>query len=330
MIMKERTFQPTLIDFDQSLKGICFLLTGVLLFSLQDVFIKWISNGYPVHEILFVRSLTAIGPILLIAGVEGGLQLLSPRHLPLHLLRAGLIFVAYTSYYLAMAALPLAETVSLFFTAPLFITLLSIHTLGEKVGWTIWIALIAGFFGVLCIARPGSGILDPAALLPLLSAVSYAFLVILTRRLGREASGASLAFYPTLVFLLVTGCIGLIWGWSGLGDPTHPSLQFLTRAWSIPDLRDLALMIACGLIAAMGFYCLFQAYRLARTSTVTPFEYAYVPLGCLWGAVFWQEVPSIWSVVGMIFIVVSGIHLAIGHRLMKRSRVGGSWTRPGV
>ena len=328
--MKETTCDPAWIDFDQSLKGIGFLLTGVMLFSLQDVCIKWISTGYPVHEILFIRSLAAIGPILLIAGMEGGLQLLRPRHLSLHLLRAGLIFVGYTSYYLAMAALPLAETVSLFFTAPLFITLLSIPALGEKIGWSVWIALSAGFFGVLLIARPGSNLLDPAALLPLLSAVSYAFLVILTRRLGRVASGASLAFYPTLFFLAVTGCIGLIWGWSGLGDPVHPSLQFLTRAWNTPSPRDLALMIACGLIAALGFYCLFQAYRLARTSTVTPFEYTAVPLGCLWGAVFWQEMPSVLSFVGMICIVVSGIHLAIGHRLVKRNKVGGGWTRPGA
>lgn len=328
--MNQTTLESVAQDFDQSRKGICYLLGGVLIFSFQDVCIKWISGGYPVHEILFVRSLAAVIPILIIACLEGGLQLLRPRYLWLHILRAGLIFVAYTSYYLAIAALPLAKTVSLFFTAPLFITLLSMPTLGEKASWQVWIALIAGFLGVICVARPGSGILNLAALLPLLSAVSYAFLVILTRRLGRVASGASLAFYPTLFFLVVTGLIGLFWGSTGLGTAEHPSLQFLIRDWNIPNSRDFALMVACGLIAALGFFCLFQAYRLARTSTVTPFEYMYVPLGCLWGALFWHEIPSTWSVLGMTLIVSSGIDLAIGQGLVKRSRVGGSWTRPGA
>lgn len=301
------------------LGGIAALLGGAVIFSLQDVIIKSISGGYPVHEIVLIRSVAALLPILLLAHIDGGLGALRTRRLGFHLLRSLALFATYTGFYLALAALPLAETVTLFFASPLFITILSGLVLKEPVDTGAKIAVVAGFIGVVVMFDPGAGMLDPAALLALFSALSYAAMAIATRRLGRSEKGPSLAFYPTLVYLALTLFIGVIFGDGGLAVDHHPSLRFLTDGWRPPARGDLALMLLLGPMSALGFYCLSQAYRLAPPAHVAPLEYIAVPLGVLWGFLFWQEIPGGRSFLAMALIVGSGLFiLGRGYRPGRR------------
>ena len=171
-------------SYDSPIKSIYFLIAGVTVFSLQDVIIKWISGKYPVNEIVLIRSCFAIIPILFIAHLEGGVHLLRTNNLLGHSSRSFFMFGAYICFYLSLAALPLAETVSLFFSAPIFITILSATFLGEKVEIRSWLAVLVGFLGVIIMLRPGSKIIDAAALLALLTAFLYAIASIITRRLS--------------------------------------------------------------------------------------------------------------------------------------------------
>jgi S-adenosylmethionine uptake transporter len=296
-------------SFDSPLKGASYLTAGVFIFSFQDVIIKWISDKYPVHEIVLIRSCFAIIPILFIAHLEGGLHLLRTNHFVRHTIRSFLFFGAYICFYLSLAALPLAETVTLFFSAPIFITILSVTSLGEKVEFRSWMAVLVGFFGVIIMLRPGSQMLDPAAFLALFTAFLYAIASIITRRLGKTESGVSMAFYPTVMYIVFSTILSIALHSIAVTQKSHPSLAFLFREWQLPSHGDLFLLIIIGLISAGGFYCLSQAYRLANPSTIAPFEYIYVPLSIVWGYVFWKDILELQTVIGMVLIVGSGLYI---------------------
>ena len=150
--------------YDSPTKSILYLVAGVFVFSIQDVIIKWLSGKYPVNEIVVIRSCIAVIPILFIAHIDGGLHLLRTKHYFAHIIRCFFMFGAYISFYLSLAALPLAETVSIFFSTPIFITIFSVIALGEKVEISGWIAVVVGFIGVTIMLRPGSNMFEPAAL----------------------------------------------------------------------------------------------------------------------------------------------------------------------
>lgn len=308
-------------SYDKPLKGVCFLIAGVFVFSLQDVIIKWISGKYPVHEIVLIRSLFAIVPILFIAYLEGGLNLLRTNHYAGHIIRSIFLFGAYTCFYLSLATLPLAETVSLFFSAPIFITILSVAFLGEKVEFRSWIAVLAGFCGVIIMLMPGSKTLEPAAVLAILTAVLYAIASILTRKLGRTENGVSMAFYGTVMYIIFSTVIGIALNSITVAHNPHSSFAFLFREWQLPARGDLFVFFILGLIAAMGFYSLSQAYRLAQPSTIAPFEYIAVPLGVIWGYLFWKDMLEPRSVAGMLLIVGSGLYIFGSRKFLTSKNV---------
>jgi drug/metabolite transporter (DMT)-like permease len=294
---------------DSPLKGIGFLIAGVFVFSLQDVIIKWISGSYPVHQIVFIRSIFAVIPILFIAHFEGGFHILRTHHHVLHIIRSLLMFFAYICFYLSLAVLPLAETVSLFFASPLFITILAVIVLNEKVGLGGWIAVLIGFCGVIVMLKPGVKMINPAGLLALLAAFFYATGSIITRRLGKTESGLSLAFYPIILYLVFSTIVAITLNYSSISKNSDPNLAFLIREWQFPSQVDLFLLVFTGMIAAAGFYFLSQAYRLAQPSTIAPFEYIAVPLSVVWGYVVWKDILEPQSIIGLVLIVGSGLYI---------------------
>src|SRR5262245_37418464 len=178
---------------DLPFRGIACVVGGVTVFSVQDVVIKILSARYPVFEIVCVRSLVALLPLIGFA-LPGGLVGLRMRKPALHLIRGVFMFASYGCYYLALAALSLAETVSLTYSAPLFMTALSMPLLGEAVGVRRWCAVLVGFAGVLVIAEPEGASASLAAALAVGAAGTYAIAALLTRRLGTTDSAEAMAF----------------------------------------------------------------------------------------------------------------------------------------
>lgn len=308
-------------SYDSPLKGILYAIAGVFVFSLHDVIVKWISSEYPVHEIILIRSCFAIIPILIIAHLEGGLHLLRTSRFGAHFIRSFIFFGAYICFYLSLAALSLAETISLFYSGPIFITILSVSFLNEKVEFRSWIAILVGFFGVIMMLRPGSGMIDPAGLLALLSAFLYAIVSIITRKLGRTENGVSLAFYTTVMYIIYAPIFNLALDLISVNQKSHPSLAFLFREWKIPSQDDLFLFIMLGLFAAVGLYFLSQAYRLGQPSTVAPFEYIFVPLSVIWGYVFWKDILELHSMIGMALIIGSGLYIFRSKKILTGKSV---------
>ena len=292
---------------DRTGRGILLLVGGIFIFSIQDVIVRTVSGTYPVLEFVFIRSVFSVLPVLALAVIDGGLPALRVRRPWLHLLRGILMLAAYTTYFLAVASAPLATVVAIFFSAPLILTAFS--------------ALIL---------QPANGIaFAPGALIAVVSAVFYALSMIIARRLGKVDSGVSMVTTQTMVYLLLSGLAGLTMQGFEVAPDAYPAIAFLLRPWvMMPTMFDLGLMAACGLIAAAGFFGLTQAYRLAPTSVVAPFEYTGMIWGIVWGFTFWQEVPGVPTWAGIAVIVGAGLYVLRREAVRGRPLASGRQLRP--
>lgn len=287
--------------------GILFLIAGIAVFAVQDLILKLLSGTYPLHQAMVLRSLTAVPFLLILVQLNGGLATLVTPGLRRMIGRGFMMFVAYTSYYLALAALPLATTVALYFAAPLFITLLSVLILKEKVGLPRWLSVVAGFVGVIIMVRPGSDLFDWAALLAILSGLTYGVSMVSARRMGTTETAAALAFWGNAVFLFCALILSGIFGSGDFAGTGHKSIAFMTRGWVLPTGFDTLLMMACGVIAAAGLTLLTQAYRISQSNVVAPFEYTALIWGVIYGWIFWFDWPDSTGWIGIAIIVGSGL-----------------------
>lgn len=288
-------------------KGIACLVTAVALLTVSDSIIKLLSSNYALHEIMLIRALFAMIVVFIIVQLEGGFAILKTRRPMLHFLRGSMLVLANMFFYLGLASLPIAETVALFYSAPLFICLLSQLILAEKVSLHRWLAILAGLIGVLVMLRPGTEIFKMAALLPILAAFAYACMVMITSKLGMEDKAGTMTFYIQFAFIVISSIIGLVVGDGQFNTPDNPTLSFLLRGWSKPSIHDLGLIAICGFIVALGGYLISQAYRIGQASLMAPFEYSSMPLALLLGYLVWGDWPDYYSMGGSALIISSGI-----------------------
>jgi drug/metabolite transporter (DMT)-like permease len=293
--------------FRNNLVGIASLSAGTLVFSLQDTVIKAISGEHSVTLAIVLRAVVAFPILTVMVIMAGGLRQLETPHWPMLLGRGFILLTAYTTYFMAFPALPLAEAIALYFMVPLLVTLMSGPLLGERVSPSAWGAVVLGLIGVMVILRPGYGIFEPAALLSLVSAATYAYAMILARKHGRNVAAPVMTFYLNFAYLIGAITIATITMALQIAPPGHPSLDFLVRPWSVPNLRDMGLMALCGIIAAFGSNFLAQGYRKGAAYIVAPFEYLGMVWGSLWGFLFFSEVPRITTFVGMGLIALAGL-----------------------
>ncbi|MCR8826056.1 DMT family transporter [Pseudosulfitobacter koreensis] len=305
--------------------GILFILIGVFSISINDMLIKQLSGGYPLHEIVFVRSAIGILITLCVVQMEGGWSILRTSTPGLHALRGLLIVVSNMTFFLALAALPLADATALFFAAPLFITLLSIPVLGEKVGPLRLGAVVVGFVGVIIMQRPWVDSGDLAAsrlvlLLPLVAALTYAMNQLMTRKLGVKSKASALSVYIQGTFIVVSLGFFAVAGDGRFAEgSTSPSVLFLLRAWVWPAAADIWVLLGLGLNSAIVGYCLSQAYRMTDAATVAPFEYVGLPLAVFWGWIIFSEIPVLEVWIGITLILASGLFVFL--REQKKARL---------
>ena len=279
------------------------------MFMAQEMVIKLLSSDYPLHELIFIRSIIGLFIILIVfVPLEGGINTFRTTKLKIHLLRSIGIVIANLTFYLGIASMSLAEATSIFFVAPIFITIFSAIFLREKVGARRWIAVVVGLFGVLLIIRPGAGLFQLSGLLPLSAAIAYATVQVSTRAVGRTEKASTMAFYLHVTFVIV--CIAIA---VGIGDGRYAgsgnrSLEFLLRAWVMPASTDLLLIGGVGFLMGFGVYLIFQGYRLSEPSLVAPFEYIGVPLAIFWGVLVFQDYPNMSLWFGATLIIGAGIY----------------------
>ena len=288
--------------------GITALIAGLLVFSLQDVIIKLFSAEYSILQIVIVRSVIALGLIGIIVAIRlgrTGFRVYQPFKI---ILKGILGFLSYLAYYLSLASLPLIDAVTITFTAPILVVIFSSILVGERVGLRRWLATLAGFVGVLIAVGFEGRLANIAIAFAFLAALTYALNSVMARYISSRDNPWTVTFYFTVAHSaggVITYLIVLLTA-AGL-DSTHPSLAFLIRDWTRPDVTDLVIMCSLGVIATIGFFCLNKAYLSARAATVAPFEYSYILWAALFGYLIWGETPTVLTVIGLSILIGSNL-----------------------
>ncbi len=315
---------------DTPLRAIGLVLVGMVLVCLNDVFFKGMSGQYPLHQVIFIRSAIGISLMAVVLQRAGGWHLLKTRRPLLHLLRALLIVAANMLYFAALAVLPLGAATALFFVAPLFITLLAIPVLGEKVGRHRIIALLIGLAGVGVMMVPATDWGDVprlALLLPVASAACYAGMQVMTRKLGAASSAVAMTIYIQAAFVTVAALFYVAVGDGRFAEGVEsPSLVFLLRAWIWPATADLWKFAVLGGLAAGIGLSLAEAYRIGNVATVASFEYVAVPIAILFGWVFFGERPGWVMLLGSALIAGAGLYVFARER--QKPGIGPAAERP--
>jgi len=280
-------------------------------FTLNDMSVKFLSGDYPLHEVILIRSLVAMAILLLvIVPLSGGYGLLRTRQPGKHALRGFFVVFSNLCFFVALAAMPIADATAIFFVSPLMIGLFSVVFLGERVGPHRWAAIAAGLIGALVMIRPGSDTFSPIALMPLLAAAGYAGLHTMTRRLGMGEKAVTMAFYIQLTFLGFSTAFGLVAGGGGFApEGDSLALNFLLRAWIWPQPGDLPFFLLAGTGTALGGLLISQAYRLCEAALVAPLEYVAMPMAILWGLMVFGEWPDAVGWSGISLILGAGIYM---------------------
>ncbi|HLT76421.1 MAG TPA: DMT family transporter [Ferrovibrio sp.] len=277
-------------------RGIAFMLLGTALFTFNDALGKWMVASVAVGQLLFIRSVAAfvmLAPAIQRAGWREVFVLAQPGR---HALRLVLIVAEVACFYLAVRHLPLADVMAVYQATPIFVAVLAIPLLGERIGWRRGIAVAVGFIGVLLVLQPEAGVFTAAALIALAGSTAYALTMIATRHL-RAASALSLIVYHTLA-VGAAGLISLPWGWAAIG-------------WV--ETGYLALI---GVVATLAHMCMNQALRLAPATVVVPYTYTSLLWAILLGWLFFADTPTPLMLLGAAIIVGSG--LFVMHREQRR------------
>ena len=294
------------------LRGILLMVLSVFLFSSMDAVIKWASSDYPTGQIVFFRNFLAFVPVFLFLWQTGTPMPLRTTRLGGHLIR-GLVGVASMSlFFLALGLLPLADTMALGMSGPIFLTALSVPLLGERVGLRRWSAVIVGFLGVLVMVRPGSGVFQPAALIALSGAFFYALAMVSIRHLSRTEPATTIVFYFTL-FAAIVGL--LTW-------PLGATAPDTLGAWAVPDREGWIVLVGIGLIGGTAQLTMTYAFKLVPVAVIAPFEYGAIVIGVAYGFAIWNEVPDPYVLVGAAIVIASGLYIFYREAKLRRSSLG--------
>jgi drug/metabolite transporter (DMT)-like permease len=274
-----------------NVRGILTMLAAVTTFSVMDVLLKRLSEDFPAMQVTFLRGAAAL-PLLLAANAAfGRWSDLKPRRWGLHLMRGFLSVALLWCFIYAVSQLSLANAYSIFMSAPLLITALSVPMLGERVGWQQWLAVLVGLLGVIVVLKPsGSGLVTIGGLAALASAIGYALNAITIRILTRTDTSAATVFW-SLFFVTIIGGIAASARWVPVPSDYWP------------------LIVGLGISGALGQYFITEAFRLAAPPVIAPLEYTALAWGMMFDWLLWATAPGMRMLTGAFIIVASGIYV---------------------
>jgi drug/metabolite transporter (DMT)-like permease len=287
---------------DQPLKAILLMVSAIMLFTSMDGLSKYLTQDHDPVIVVWMRYVTMVALLVPLALTRWPSQPFRSRRpgyqfgRGIFVAAAGLLFVASLSH------LPLATATATSFVSPLFVTALSIPLLGEQVGWRRWAAVTVGFAGVLIIVRPGGASFELAALLPAASSATWAFGMIITRKMGLADPPLTTLLYTALIGLVATGVPALL-------------------IWQPPPPGIVALMVGGGAINLIAQYLQVRAFSLGPASLLAPFSYSSIVISTAIGALAFGTFPDGWTWVGTAIVIASGLYVWHRERVRARERL---------
>lgn len=269
---------------------VLFWMTGTLLsFCVMAVSVRGLAGNLSIFEILTIRSSIALIILLTLAAFQPALRSqFVPSQLGLHFIRSLVHFAGQFCWALSITLLPLAVVFTLEFTLPVYVVVLAVIFLGERMTLGRLIVIVFGFIGALVTLRPGLEAFQPASLLVLLAALLYAVFNVLTKKMTSNTSTFAIVFWMNLMQFPM--------GLAG-SDPLFP---LKLEAWQIPSV------LGVGVAGLTAHYCLANAFRWGDASLVTPLDFLRIPLIAIVGWWFFGEALDIWVFVGGL-IILAGI-----------------------
>jgi drug/metabolite transporter (DMT)-like permease len=286
---------------EKVLAGILITAAAYFLFSAQDASIKLLVAGMTVWQIMFFRSIT----VLVACGAIGGKRLFadtmdSPIIKPM-LVRSAFTLAAWLCYYNAARSLQLAELTTIYYAAPIIVTVLSVLILGEKVPLLRWIAVLIGFVGVFIACDPTRLGLSVPVLLVLAAAVLWGIAVVLLRKTALQERTMIQLVLNNFYFLLFSALPALMW-------------------WRMPDGPQFLLLISVGGLGGVAQYLLFEGMKRAPVSIVAPFEYTSLVWAFALGFAIWGDVPRAEVSMGAALIIGAGLLIVGNEHFRKREQ----------
>ena len=273
--------------FTKNQLGILYMLLAVCTFSVMDLLVKW-SSEYPTGEVLFFRGFFGLLPTFFLIPKNKLKTFYKTNRPKEHLFRCLMGLIALVAIVIALRKLPLAVVVSLSFAAPLFITVLSIFLLSEKVGLFRWGAVLIGFIGVIVISEPGFDQMNIYYLLPLIFCIGMAFVTITIRKLS-----TSEPIWLISIFFTITISIA--------------GLFTISMGWKTPDLKDFILLALIGVTGGSANLFLTQSYKLSEVSLVAPLKYLSLVFAVIFGYLIWNEVPTFKTLIGASLVIFASL-----------------------
>ena len=267
--------------------GFLYMFLSICTFSIMDLLVKW-SSDYPTGEVLFFRGFFGLLPTYFLIPKHRLKTFYTTERPKEHLFRCLMGLMALIAIVVALRELPLAVVVSLSYAAPLFITVLSIFLLSEKVGIFRWLAVLIGFIGVIIIAEPGFKGMNYLYFLPLIFCIGMAFVTITIRKLSTTEP-----IWLISIFFTITISIA--------------GLATIPMGWIMPNFQDFILLALIGVTGGSANLFLTQSYKLSEVSLVAPLKYLALIFAIIFGYLIWNEIPTLKTLVGAFLVILASL-----------------------
>jgi len=284
-------------DRSARLAGIGLMLLSIFMFSFGDAMGKFLVATYSVGQLLMLRACAAL-LVLLPTMWKQRAEFTRLERPWLQLLRVTLSTLEVAAFFLAAVYLPLADVITYYLAAPIFVTALSPLVLGEHIGWRRWTAILIGFCGVLIALRPSTQTVSWPAMIALGGSLSFAVLMLITRllRTTPDIVLASSQFGGTLLLGAVMSPFG----------------------WVTPGAGGLILFFAAGIISVAALLCVNRSLKLAPASVVVPYQYSMIVWAVIFGFVVFGDVPSWATIIGAAIIIGAGLYIFLREQKLGR------------
>ena len=299
-------------------RGIILILIAMMVFSVQDGIMKYIFNFVSLYEVYLIRTLVSFGLILIFLKLKKEKIVFKTQYPLLTFCRVILFFFGFSSFYISLTVLPLGFATALFFVTPFLITIFAHFFLKEEIGIRRWSAVVVGFIGVYITLNPDFNNFNYLSLLPILCAFCYSLSMIIIKKTSEKDSVYTQTFTFYFGAIIFSTIFYFLIGDGQYNTSDHPASQFIFREWFVDLESSILFMATTGLTATVAFLLLFTAYSIASPAVVSPFEYSILLWSTLIGWIYFNEIPSINTVIGILIIVSSGIYIFIREKAQEQ------------